>query len=201
MTAPLEPRLARLQRLPAHHSRCIPAVAVAHRAPGEIVASMAKLFVCFCSVQHIPGAPGTQSREWGAETVKRMGMYVQGLVSFTQENHRTALGLGRDPTRRIDLNFKQLVKDVPAAIGRIYASFYPDMPPPDEEAVAAFAAYLEENEREVKGNQPRSLADFDLTEDSVAFKEYVDLFLPFGTSEIDSVRNMPAPGAASRASL
>ena len=93
------------------------------------------------------------------------------------------------------------MKDVPAAIGRIYASFYPDMPPPDEEAVAAFVAYLEENEREDKGNQPRTLADFGLTQDVVTFKEYVDLFLPLGTSEIDSVRNMPAPGATMRASL
>ena len=74
-------------------------------------------------LQHIPGAPGTSSKEWGAEAVERMSFYARGLVSFTVENAEKDLGLRRDKSRRIDLNFKTLVKDVPSAITRACISY------------------------------------------------------------------------------
>jgi hypothetical protein len=55
-----------------------------HRSPAHIVPSMAKLFLCFTSVQHIPGARGTTSEEWGQEVVLRMQHYCQGLVNFAE---------------------------------------------------------------------------------------------------------------------
>ena len=65
-----------------------------HRSPAQIVPSMAKLFLCFTSVQHIPGARGTTSEEWGQEVVLRMQHYCQGLVNFAEANkgkqHSTA---------------------------------------------------------------------------------------------------------------
>mmetsp|Transcript_8231 Transcript_8231/g.14918 ORF Transcript_8231/g.14918 Transcript_8231/m.14918 type:complete len:349 (-) Transcript_8231:445-1491(-) len=57
-----------------------------HRSPAHIVPSMAKLFLCFTSVQHIPGARGTTSEEWGQEVVLRMQHYCQGLVNFAEAN-------------------------------------------------------------------------------------------------------------------
>lgn len=38
-------------------------------------------------------------------------------------------------------------------------------------------AYLDDHKREKKGNQPRSLQDFHLTEEEVASREYREMFL------------------------
>merc|ERR1719506_2253593 len=38
-----------------------------HRPPKDIIASLAKLFVCLTSTMHVPGAPGTSSEAWGQE--------------------------------------------------------------------------------------------------------------------------------------
>lgn len=158
-----------------------------HRAPGDIVASMAKLFLIFTSVDFIPYAPGTTSKEWGVEANLRMKHYCNGLVDFTKSQHQSSplsiqyVGSSAltesSSTRRIDMYFKNLVQDVPAAISNIYKQFYPDQPGPSEEAMKAFEEYLEKNAREKHGNQRRSLKDFHLTQDDVAFTEYNSLFL------------------------
>jgi hypothetical protein len=157
-----------------------------HRAPGEIVPSMAKLFVILTSVEFQPYAPGTSSKEWGVEANLRMKHYCDGLVDFTKSQdplsplslHKVGKTLDvSTSTRRIDMYFKNLVQDVPGAICNIYKQLYPDQPAPSEEAMEAFKIYLKGNERGKHGNQRRSLKDFHLTEDDVAFKEYHELFL------------------------
>jgi len=151
-----------------------------HRPPEDILASMAKLFVVFASVHHKPGAPGTSSKEWGQESLKRMVHYCNGMASFTKEMEGTDYGYNSDSNslNRIDLRFINLVRDVPGAINQIYGQFYPNEPGPSEEAMTKFNAYLEENEREKKGNQKRSLEDFHLTKDEVesALLNYNEIF-------------------------
>mmetsp|Transcript_9249 Transcript_9249/g.11674 ORF Transcript_9249/g.11674 Transcript_9249/m.11674 type:complete len:256 (-) Transcript_9249:177-944(-) len=166
-----------------------------HRAPSEIVASMAKLFVCLTSVEFIPGAPGTTSKEWGIETNLRMKHYCDGLVDFTKSSDVSdplrlnkvgkevvssssgRSSSGNDNTRRIDFYFKNVVQDIPGTICNIYNTFYPDKTSPSQKAMEAFAAYLEKNDRQKHGNQKRSLEDFHLTCEDVAFHEYHELFL------------------------
>jgi len=157
-----------------------------HRAPGEIVPSMAKLFVIFTSVDFIPYAQGTSSKEWGVETNRRMKHYCDGLVNFTKSQSKgSPLSLQSvckelkqsTSARRIDMYFKNLVEDVPGAISNIYKQFYPDQPGPSEDAMGAFKMYLEKNAREKYGNQRRSLEDFHLTKKDVAYHAYNDLFL------------------------
>ena len=48
---------------------------------------------------------------------------------------------------------------------------------PSESVKAIMQAYLDDHGREKKGNQPRSLQDFHLTEEDVAFDEYSKMFL------------------------
>jgi len=163
-----------------------------HRHPGEVVPSLAKLFVIFTSVDVIPGAVGTSAKEWGEESVKRMEYYSSGLVDFTREqnnNHNSSsndqssssssspYSFPSNSTSRIDLSFAQVRWDVPGAIEKIYKQLYPNQPPPSNTAKRAFQAYLEQNEREKHGNQRRSLEDFHLSKDDVAFREYNDMFL------------------------
>ena len=157
-----------------------------HRAPEEIVPSMAKLFVILTSVEFVPYAPGSTSKEWGVEANMRMNHYCDGLVEFTKsQDPGSPLALKKvgkvlessTSTRRIDLSFFHLVRDVPGAISNIYRQLYPDQPMPTEEAMVAFKVYLEKNKREKFGNQRRSLEDFHLTKDDVAFTEYHSLFL------------------------
>ena len=152
-----------------------------HRPPGDIVASMAKLFLILTSVEFTPYAPGTTSKEWGMETNLRTKHYIDGLVEFTKSQYPDSpLSLqkvGSKSTRRIDMYFKNLVNDVPGAICDIYKQFYPNQPGPTKEAMMAFKTYLEKNEREKHGNQSRrSLKDFHLTKDDVIYTEYNDLF-------------------------
>jgi len=157
-----------------------------HRAPGEIVPSMAKLFVILTSVEFVPYAPGTSSKEWGVEANMRMTHYCDGLVEFTKsqdpDSPYALQKVGKvlessGSKRRIDLSFLDLVQDVPGAISIIYKQFYPNQPIPSEEAMEAFKVYLEKNKRENFGNQRRSLEDFHLTKDDVAFTEYHSVFL------------------------
>ena len=161
-----------------------------HRSPGDVVPSMAKLFVCVTSVDLIPNAPGTTSKEWGQETLLRMNHYCDGMVDFTKnQDPSSALGLNmmgtkvkkrkntKGAARRVDFYFKNVVKDIPGTISQIYSEFYPQNPTPSQEALAAFQSYLEENEREKRGNQRRSLEDFHLNESDVAFEAYHNVFL------------------------
>ncbi len=157
-----------------------------HRHPGEIIPSMAKLFCILTSVEFKPYAEGTTSKEWGIECTLRMNHYCNGLVEFTKsQSPNSPLSLQKvgkvlkwsNSTRRIDMYFKNLVEDVPGAITNIYKKFYPDQLAPSEEAMKAFRDYLDRNEREKLGNQRRSLEDFHLKEEDVAFTEYCELFL------------------------
>jgi hypothetical protein len=77
----------------------------------------------------------------------------------------------------LDLQFLELVKDVPGAIAKIYANFYPGQAGPSPKALAAFEEYLDANKREKRGNQRRSLEDFHLTKEDVAYSEYCEMFL------------------------
>ena len=161
-----------------------------HRSPGEIIPSMAKLFVCLTSVELIPNSKGTTSQEWGQESILRMNHYCDGMVEFTKsQDPSSALGLKmmgvktrkrkdkKVAARRVDLYFKNVAQDIPGTISQIYSEFYPEDPTPSQEALAAFQAYLEGNEREKRGNQRRSLEDFHLNERDVAFEEYHNVFL------------------------
>jgi len=113
-----------------------------------------------------------------------MTRWVDGLVSFQRENARTSVGLGQDSSRRVDFLFDELKVNIIGGIGAIYASFYPDQPPPTPEAIAKFEAYLVENCREVKGNQRRNLVDFSLSEKEVSFEEYSRIFLADGVTRM-----------------
>mmetsp|Transcript_20084 Transcript_20084/g.58098 ORF Transcript_20084/g.58098 Transcript_20084/m.58098 type:complete len:590 (-) Transcript_20084:22-1791(-) len=148
-----------------------------HRPPGEIVASMAKLFECFTCIQHVPGRRGTTSAEWGMEALKRTQQFCDGLVGFTRSQEGTSLGLMSGLDRRIDLQFEELVADIPGAIQIIYNRFFPDGPPPSSDAVRAFEMYLQENERNRRGNQSRSLEEFSLSEKDVQFSCYSSMLL------------------------
>ena len=46
---------------------------------------------------------------------------------------------GKDSTRRIDFLFDELKVDVKTAIHRVYATLFPDKPPPTAEADKLFA--------------------------------------------------------------
>jgi Sulfotransferase family len=133
-----------------------------HRNPGDIVASMAKLFVVFTIVEHNPGAAGTTTNEWGQETLLKMKDYCNGMVEFTKWQTKDS-SYTIDGQNRFDFYFKNVVQDIPGTIDAIYEKFYPDQPGPSVEAKAAFREYLEQNEREIHGNQRRSLEDFHLT--------------------------------------
>jgi len=150
-----------------------------HRNPGEIIPSLAKLFVVFTAPDVIPGAVGSSAKEWGEETVKRMNHYSGGLVDFTmaQNNESSLYSFPSSGTSRIDLSFVDVRRDVQGAIGKIYEQLYPDQPLTSNKATRAFKKYLEQNEREKHGNQRRSLEDFHLSKEDVAFREYNDMFL------------------------
>ena len=111
-----------------------------------------------------------------------MTRWVDGLVSFQRETAATPVGLGQDPTRRLDFLFDELKVNIVGGIAAVYANFYPGLPPPTAEAIAKFEAYLVANGREVRGNQRRSLADFSLTDAEVAFDEYARVFLADGAA-------------------
>ncbi len=194
-----------------------------HRDPGEIVASMAKLFLIFNTIECVPGAPGSTSQEIGLEGLRRIHHFCNGMISFTKDqgiggelsletsknrkeqtnspknsSKRRIISFKRgdskeetstpappttSSTRRIDCYFKDIVTDVPGTIEKIYKQFYPKDPTPSVEAMEVMRVYLKENEREKKGNQRRSLEDFHLSPDDVAFNEYNELFL----KQMDSV--------------
>lgn len=157
-------------------------IVFSHRPPGDIVASMAKLFVVFVSVDFQPRAPGTTSAEWGAETKRRLEHYSDGLVEFTK-SRPAGSDLAYNPdgrtqsTRRIDFYFRDVVRDIPGTIEKIYRQFYPSTPGISNKAAELFKNYLAENERDKHGNQPRSLADFGLEPSDVLYGKYCNLFL------------------------
>ena len=161
-----------------------------HRNPGDIIPSLAKLFVVFTAPDAIPGAVGTSAKEWGEETVHRMNHYSSGLVEFTRaqneqsisspysfRNSNSSSSSSSSSTSRIDLSFVDVRRDVQGAIAKIYEQFYPDQPIISNMAKSAIKKYLQENEREKHGNQRRSLEDFHLSTDDVAFREYNEMFL------------------------
>lgn len=147
-----------------------------HRAPSEILASMAKLFVVFTCISVKPGTPGTTSADLGQYALELTKFFLNGVVQFTQETQ-----MAED--RRIDFLFSELAPDVVGSIERVYEMCFDTQP--TEQAKAIMQAYLDEHEREKKGNQPRTLQDFHLTEDDVAFPEYSQLFLKNGDIQDD----------------
>lgn len=155
-----------------------------HRPPEQIVTSMAKLFVVLVSVEQIPGSPASLSKAWGQEALLRMHQYCDGMVDFTKAEGNSVLGLQkqtkrgvRGNDRRVDFYFKDVVKDIVGTITDVYKSLYPDQPGPSDETIVKFRDYLERNEREKHGNQRRTLEDFHLTVEDMAFSEYNNLFL------------------------
>lgn len=98
-----------------------------------------------------------------------MKHYCDGLVSFTKnQDCNSPYALQQElggSTCRIDLYFKDVVRDIPGTIGKIYQQFYTTHPGPSREAIQSFQVYLDENGREKRGNQRRSLQDFHLTDD------------------------------------
>ena len=58
-----------------------------HRSPDDILASMAKLFLCFTCVSVIPGASGTTSAEWGQYALERTKFYSDGIVQYSKAHH------------------------------------------------------------------------------------------------------------------
>ena len=156
-----------------------------HRPPAQVVPSFAKLHMIFLSVDYIPDSPGSTALEIGKENVERIEFYAKGVVEFTisRDNKDGSDDLSLQSsrngtsTRRIDFYFRDLVKDIPGSIEKIYKQFFPNLPGPSDEAKKKFAAYLEANEREKVGNQPRSLKDLHLTENDVHCGDYNKYFL------------------------
>jgi hypothetical protein len=152
---------------------------------------MAKLFVCFCSVEHVPSAPGATARESGQEVLLCMNHHLNGMIDFTEQKwqqHGKASNLSLQEAgcqghstsisrRRLDFNFSTVVQDILRMINHMYAQFYPDSPGPTPEVKLAFVEYLAANEDEKHGNQWQSLLDFHLTSGHVAFAKYNDMFL------------------------
>ncbi|MGB0384345.1 MAG: sulfotransferase [Ardenticatenaceae bacterium] len=141
-----------------------------HRPPRDILASMAKLFLVFTCISVKPGAPGTTSAEWGQYALEKTKFFLHGVVQYTKENQM-------DESKRIDFLFSELAPDVVGSIERIYEMCFDTQP--SEQVKAAMQAYLDDHKREKKGNQPRSLQDFHLTEHEVAFEEYSNIFLNY----------------------
>jgi hypothetical protein len=139
-----------------------------HRPPRDILASMAKLFLVFTCISVKPGAPGTTSAEWGQYTLEKTRFFLNGVTEFTEQTRM-------DEGKRIDFLFSKLAPNMVQSIEQIYATLFDAQP--SEEAKAEMQAYLDDHRREKKGNQPRSLQDFHLTEEDVAFEEYSDMFL------------------------
>ncbi len=80
-----------------------------------------------------------------------------------------------DANRRIDFLFSELAPNIVGSVEHIYETWFNEKP--SEATKAAMQAYLDDHKREKKGNQPRSLQDFHLTEQDVAFEEYNNMFL------------------------
>ncbi|EDZ93639.1 MAG: sulfotransferase [Limnospira sp. PMC 1291.21] len=139
-----------------------------HRPPREILPSMAKLFVVFTCIFVEPGAPGTTSAEWGQYALEKTNFFLSGIVDYTKANPP-------DEDHRIDFLFSELAPNMVECIGRIYEMCFDEKP--TAEAKAAMQAYLDDHKRDKKGNQPRSLQDFHLTEAKIAFEEYSNMFL------------------------
>lgn len=139
-----------------------------HRPPSEILASMAKLFVCFTCVAVNPGAPGTTSAEWGQYALEKMKFFLDGVVQYSKTHHM-------NEDKRIDFLFSELAPDVVGSIERIYDTCFNQKLGEDVKATMRF--YVDNHTREKKESQPRSLQDFHLKEQDVAFNEYSEMFL------------------------
>ncbi|MEM7031820.1 MAG: sulfotransferase [Chloroflexota bacterium] len=139
-----------------------------HRPPEDVLASMAKLFLCFTCIGIIPGAKGTESAVWGQNVLDKVTLFLAGIVEFSKSTQM-------DKNRRIDFQFSIFAPNIITSIEQIYEAFFNQRP--SEAAISVMQSYLDDHDREKKGNQPRSLADFHLTRADVAFEEYRDTFL------------------------
>lgn len=153
-----------------------------HRNPADIVTSLAKLYIVCISMDFLPGSRGSSAKEIGEEAVLRMKYYSKGMVDFTREQNSKpsspySLQQHGNSTSRIDLRFDDVVQDVPGSIAKIYQQFYPERGGPSVEAMKAMKNYLKQDMKEKQIRQRRSLEEFHLTKDDVAFTEYNQLFL------------------------
>jgi hypothetical protein len=144
-----------------------------HRPPGDIVASMAKLFLCFTCISVIPGASGTSSAEWGQYALEKTKFYSDGIVRYSRTHP-----LGED--KRIDILFSELILDVVGSIEHIYEICFNEKP--SAAAKVNMQVYLDHHPRKKNAAQPRSLQDFHLAEKDITFSEYRKMFLKFQTS-------------------
>ena len=152
-----------------------------HRPPVALFPSVTKLMICNTCTFHIPGAPGTTSKEWGIEILKRTKHLCDTLVAFTKEQAGTDLGCSmysstkpNKSQRRIDITFQDFVKDIPAIIQTIYTQLFPNEPGPTPQMMQEFQNYISKNRS--KSSQRYKLEDFHLTKDDLNFPEYNQLF-------------------------
>lgn len=139
-----------------------------HRTPAEIIPSVAKTFLVFCCISVIPGKPNTTSLEWGQHALLKTKFFLNGVIEFTKKYKM-------DENHRIDFLFTDLAPNMVDCIEQIYKKFFGTTL--NNTIKRDMQAYLDNHQREKKGNQPRSLEDFHLTEQDVVFEEYSKLFL------------------------
>lgn len=151
-----------------------------HRNPADIIASLAKLYIVCISMDFLPGSRGSSAKEIGEEAVLRMNYYTKGMIEFTGDHNNklsSPYSLHGNSTSRIDLSFEEVVRDIPGSIIKIYQQFYPEQDGPSDAAMEAIKDYLKGDKKEKQVSQRRSLEDFHLTKNDVAFADYTDLFL------------------------
>ena len=139
-----------------------------HRVPGDILASMAKLFMCFSCVSVNLKAPGIKSADWGQYTLKKASFFLNGIVEYSKR-------YPMDEDKRIDFAFSELTADLTGSIERIYDMCFNQKP--SRQAKTIMQSYIEKQRVEKKEAQTRQLKDFHLTEEDVIFDEYRKIFL------------------------
>ena len=109
-----------------------------------------------------------------------MNYYTKGMIEFTGDHNyklSSPYSLHGNSTSRIDLSFEEVVRDIPGSIIEICQQFYPEQDGPSDAAMEAIKDYLKRDKKEKQVSQRRSLEDFHLTKNDVAFADYTDLFL------------------------
>jgi len=164
-----------------------------HRPPRKLIPSTAKLLLCNTCMLKTPGATGTSSKEWGKEVLWFTELCCESLVTFTEKQEGTDLGVsmmesddssidsgGQKSTssstdsmksdRRIDIRFGDFVKDIPGTIVQIYKQLFPNLPGPTQEILEKMDIYMAENRE--KSSQSSKLEDFSISESDLEFSRY-----------------------------
>jgi hypothetical protein len=158
-----------------------------HRPLDQVVASISKLRLVMTAVDMIPGTEGSSSQNYGNDCSLIIKERCRGMLEFTKGQDPTGplavqhvshrLIEKSSSTRRIDLNFREYVKDVPAAIRNVYKQFYPNESGPSKEAMDTISKYLESMKREKLGKQDYCLEDFHIATEDFHSPEYDRMFL------------------------